>query len=152
MIPIKSKKKVSRFFSYMEDRYGKDWINKVSPVEMVNRADSFFKDLAYGGIDITLYGYAFDNYTFMVTMINESYYRYEIEFMEAHSLDIYGYFYPMRTQESIYNNLLTTHRNNYQAYAYINIKLREMMYTYGSEKLARIDMISKHLSSLRHSI
>lgn len=149
---FKPKKKVSMFFKNMEERYGKDWIVKLSPVEMVKRADSFFKDLAYGGIDKTLYGYAFDNETFMRTMINESYHRYEREFMETHAFDTYGRIFPMRTQDSMYHYLLTTHKSNCEAYAYINIKLREMMVTYGSEKLARLDLIANHLSSLRHTI
>ena len=149
---IKPKKKISMFFKNMEERYGKDWITKLSPVEMVKRADSFFRDLAYGGIDKTLYGYAFDNETFMRTMINESYHRYEIEFMETHAFETYGHVFPMRTQDSSYHYLLTTHKSNAEAYAYINVCLQQMLVTYGSEKLARLDLIANHLSSLRHTI
>ena len=119
---------------------------------MVKRADSFFRDLAYGGIDKTLYGYAFDNETFMRTMINESYHRYEIEFMETHAFETYGQVFPMRTQDSSYHYLLTVHKSNAEAYAYINICLQQMLVTYGSEKLARLDLIANHLSSLRHTI
>jgi hypothetical protein len=149
---IKTKKKVSMYFKGMEERYGKDWITKVSPVEILRKADSFFKDLAYGGIDKTLYGYAFDNFIFMSTMINESYHRYEMEFMEVHALETYGQVYPMRTNESLYMYILTQHKNNADAYSYINICLHQMMSISGNEKLARLDLIANHLSSLRHSL
>lgn len=136
----------------MEEHYGKDWILKLSPVEMTRKATQFFKDLAYGSIDKTLYGYAFDNEVFMKTMINESYHRYEIEFMEVHAFETYGNIYPMRTQESLFYHVLTTHKNNRDAYAYINVCLCQMAGLYGAEKLARLDLIANHLSTLRHSL
>ena len=146
------KKKVSMYFEGMERKFGKDWLVKVSPVEILKRADIFFKDLAYGSIDKTLYGYVFDNPLFMNTMINESYNKYEIEFMECHAFETYAKAYPMRTQESLYNHLLMVHNAKRDACAYINIKLHEMTQCVGSEKLIRLDLISNHLKSIRHSL
>ena len=148
----KPKKKVSMYFESMERKYGKDWLVKVSPVEIIKRSDMFFKDLAYGAIDKTIYGYVFDNHMFMTTMINESYNKYEIEFMECHAFETYALYYPTRTQESLFNHLFMMHNNNRDAYAYINIKLQEMMQVIGSEKLIRLDLIANHLKALRHTL
>lgn len=66
------KKRKSMFFERITQNRGKDWLQCVSPEELNKFALSFFKDLAHGSIDKTLWGQAFYNGQFMTVMVNRA--------------------------------------------------------------------------------
>lgn len=66
------KKRKSMFFERITQNRGKDWLQCVSPEELNKFAMSFFKDLAYGSIDKTLWGQAFYDKQFMTVMLNRA--------------------------------------------------------------------------------
>ena len=64
--------KKSMFFERLSKDRGKDWLQSVAPEELNRFSISFFKDLAYGAIDKTLWGAAFFDERFMYTMLNRA--------------------------------------------------------------------------------
>ena len=65
-------KKKSIFFEKMVRDHGKDWLTRANPAEYIKYSNMLFRDIAFGSIDKTLYGYAFFNPLFFNAIYGEA--------------------------------------------------------------------------------
>ena len=146
--------KKSMFFERLSKDRGKDWLQSVAPEELNPFSISFFKDLAYGSIDKTLWGAAFFDERFMYTMLNRAKNEYWQEYYTRCALTA------LPTNPSFagvandinYQEALSHHMRREQAMGIIATGLEYISNNQQPASLGMLDWISTNAKQYKYDI
>lgn len=146
--------KKSMFFERLSKDRGKDWLQSVAPEELNRFAISFFKDLAYGSIDKTLWGSAFFDERFMYTMLNRAKNEYWQEYYTRCALSLLptNPNFAGVANDINYQETLSHHMRREQA---MNIIMTGLEYIHNNQypaSLGMLDWISTNAKQYKYDI
>ena len=146
--------KKSMFFERLSKDRGKDWLQSVAPEELNRYAISFFKDLAYGSIDKTLWGAVFFDERFMFTMLNRAKNEYSQEFYTRTALTMLpmNQNYAGVSNDMNYQETLSHHMRREQAMSIIVTGLEYINNNRQPASLGMLDWISTNAKQYKSDI
>lgn len=146
--------KKSMFFERLSKDRGKDWLQSVAPEELNRFAISFFKDLAYGSIDKTLWGSAFFDERFMYTMLNRARNEYWQEYYTRCALSLLptNPNFAGVANDINYQEALSHHMRREQAMNIITTGLEYISNNQYPASLGMLDWISTNAKQYKYDI
>lgn len=142
-------KKKSTFFEKMNRDKGRDWIKSANPAEIQRDAKMLFRDMAFGSIDKSLYGYAFADYQFWINIYNAAYEIWQEETLLYNGLLALSDTNPIISTNSAYILALQKHYKIISAYTRICEVLNAI---WREQKLEWLDVLAADLKSVRFYI
>lgn len=143
------KKRKSRFFERLKEDKGDDWLLYVSPEELNRNAISFFKDLAFGSVDKTVWGEAFSNRQFMDIMITRAKSEYLQSNILLKGLNSLAMTDPLQTNDPQFNYVYAHMMRRTSALYTIYNGLNSI---YQSNNLGWLDWISNDAKQYRYDL